>query len=94
METSQGLNVGPRASVRSPTNSRLFIQSVGIGTHYAPEQRRPQTRHQSSTRTPTASLIGLEQLQEEPRLNEQDEIERLLAGINAVLNRRRVSLCA
>jgi hypothetical protein len=29
----------------------------------------------------------LERLQEEPRLNEQDEIERLLAGINIVLNR-------
>ena len=29
----------------------------------------------------------LEQPQEERRLNEQDEIERLLAGINAVLNR-------
>jgi hypothetical protein len=29
----------------------------------------------------------LQRLQEEPRLNEQDEIARLLAGINAVLNR-------
>jgi hypothetical protein len=29
----------------------------------------------------------LERLQEEPCLNEQDEIERLLAGINAVINR-------
>jgi hypothetical protein len=29
----------------------------------------------------------LERPQEEPRLNEQDEIARLLAGINAVLNR-------
>jgi hypothetical protein len=29
----------------------------------------------------------LQQLQEERRLNEQDEIERLLAGINALLNR-------
>jgi hypothetical protein len=43
--------------------------------------------------TPTvAELLAqkqrlLERLQEEPRLNEQDEIERLLAGINAVLNR-------
>jgi hypothetical protein len=43
--------------------------------------------------TPTvAELLAqkqrlLEQLQEERRLNEQDEIEGLLAGINAVLNR-------
>jgi hypothetical protein len=43
--------------------------------------------------TPTvAELLArkqklLERLQEEPRLNEQDEIERLPAGINAVLNR-------
>ena len=43
--------------------------------------------------TPTvAELLArkqklLERLQEEPRLNEQDEIERLLAGITAVLNR-------
>jgi hypothetical protein len=43
--------------------------------------------------TPTvAELLArkqrlLERLQEECRLNEQDEIERLLAGINAVLNR-------
>ena len=43
--------------------------------------------------TPTvAELLArkqklLERLQEEPRLNEQDEIARLLAGINAVLNR-------
>ena len=29
----------------------------------------------------------LERLHEEPRLNEQDEIERLLANINAMLNR-------
>ena len=29
----------------------------------------------------------LERLQEEPRLNERDEIARQLAGINAVLNR-------
>jgi hypothetical protein len=28
----------------------------------------------------------LERLQEEPRLNEQDEIARLLAGINVMLN--------
>lgn len=45
--------------------------------------------------TPTvAELLArkqqlLERLQEEPRLNEQDEIERLLAGINAALNRAR-----
>jgi hypothetical protein len=31
----------------------------------------------------------LEELQEEPRLNEQDEIERLLGNINAMLNRLR-----
>jgi hypothetical protein len=31
----------------------------------------------------------LERLQEEPRLNEQDEIERLLGNINAMLNRLR-----
>jgi hypothetical protein len=43
--------------------------------------------------TPTvAELLArkqklLERLQEEPRLNEQDEIARLLAGIDAVLNR-------
>ena len=43
--------------------------------------------------TPTvAELLArkqklLERLQEEPRLNEQDEIARLLAWINAVLNR-------
>jgi hypothetical protein len=43
--------------------------------------------------TPTvAELLArkqrlLERLQEECRLNEQDEIKRLLAGINAVLNR-------
>ena len=29
----------------------------------------------------------LERLQEEPRLNEQDEIESLLVDINAMLNR-------
>lgn len=29
----------------------------------------------------------LERLQEDPRLNEQDEIERSLARINALLNR-------
>ena len=29
----------------------------------------------------------LERLHEEPRLNEQDEIERLLVNINATLNR-------
>ena len=29
----------------------------------------------------------LERLHEEPRLNEQDEIERLLVNINAMLNR-------
>jgi hypothetical protein len=29
----------------------------------------------------------LERLQDEPRLTEQDEIERLLANINATLNR-------
>jgi hypothetical protein len=35
-----------------------------------------------------AELLARKQrLQEERRLNEQDEIERLLAGINAVLNR-------
>ena len=43
--------------------------------------------------TPTVSeLLAqkqqlLERLHEEPRLNEQDEIERLLANINAMLNR-------
>jgi hypothetical protein len=43
--------------------------------------------------TPTvAELLArkqklLERLQEEPRLNERDEIARQLAGINAVLNR-------
>ena len=31
----------------------------------------------------------LERLQEEPRLNEQDEIERLLGNINAMLNQLR-----
>lgn len=43
--------------------------------------------------TPTVAILLarkqrlLERLQEEPRLNEQDEIERLLARINATLNR-------
>jgi hypothetical protein len=43
--------------------------------------------------TPTvAELLArkqklLERLQEEPRLNEQDEIETLLVDINAMLNR-------
>ena len=32
-------------------------------------------------------LLDLERLHEEPRLNEQDEIERLLVNINATLNR-------
>src|ERR1700747_1862369 len=85
MKTPQGLNGGPRPVSPKPDKS-AFSSERGNWGHTMPGAAAASNAPPIINRTPTASLIGLEQLQEYSRLNEQDEIERLLGGIMAVLN--------